>query len=229
MPTSGASFLRAIQAAAAAPAAPASAYIPTQRGRDRSTHTSTSSAGFKPSSPLQPRHVLCCHRDGGVGAQLPADSAEAGRLGVRFLGALLGCRRRDEPGVGDCRRPVLPVAVGVLLEAGEHRELAVQQHPGLRYEEGGDDVNVWASRNHNRSIHPAPCASESATAFSDSQELKLVRLESVLVRPVTSLQPHLQTQCGLRGLLWGGSPCTNTGACDSWVVYRGSKPPLGCK
>ena len=82
--------------------------------------------------PLQPRHVVRCHRDGGVGAQLPADSAQAGRAGVRLPGALPGRGSRDEPGVGDRRRPVLPVPVGVLLEAGEHRELAVQQHAGLR-------------------------------------------------------------------------------------------------
>lgn len=91
---------------------------------------------FPPSSTprlsLQPRHVVCCHRDGGVGAQLPADSAQAGRAGVRLPGAVPGCGSRDEPGVGDRRRPVLPVPVGVLLEAGEHRELAVQQHAGLR-------------------------------------------------------------------------------------------------
>lgn len=77
-------------------------------------------------------NVVCCHRDGGVGAQLPADTAQACRAGVRLPGALSGCGSRDEPGVGDRRRPVLPVSVGVLLEAGEHRELAVQQHSGLR-------------------------------------------------------------------------------------------------
>ncbi len=84
------------------------------------------------SLPLHPRHVVCCHRNGGVGAQLPADSAEAGRAGVRLPGALPGCGSRDEPGVGDCRRPVLPVPVGVLLEASEQRELALQQHAGFR-------------------------------------------------------------------------------------------------
>uniref|UniRef100_A0A3Q3EW50 Transmembrane protein 47 n=2 Tax=Eupercaria TaxID=1489922 RepID=A0A3Q3EW50_9LABR len=62
-----------------------------------------------PISILLPRHVVRCHRDGGVGAQLPADAAEAGRAGVRVPGALPGCGSRDEPGVGDCRRPVLPV------------------------------------------------------------------------------------------------------------------------
>lgn len=84
------------------------------------------------SSPLQSRHVVCCHRDRGVSAQLPADAAEAGRAGVRLPGALPGCGSRDEPGVGDCRRPVLPVPVGVLLEAREQRELALQQHAGFR-------------------------------------------------------------------------------------------------
>lgn len=81
---------------------------------------------------LRPRHDVRCHRDGRVGAQLPADTPEAGRTGVRLLGALPGCGSRDEPGMGDCWRPVLPVPVGVLLEAGEHGELAVQQHSGIR-------------------------------------------------------------------------------------------------
>lgn len=95
-------------------------------------HTDTLRHTRRGTEPLQPRHVVCCHRDGGVGAQLPADTAEAGRAGVRLPCALPGCGRRDEPGVGDCRRPVLSVSVGVLLEAGEHRELAVQQHAGFR-------------------------------------------------------------------------------------------------
>lgn len=51
---------------------------------------------------LHPRHDVRCHRDGRVGAQLPADAAEAGRTGVRLLSALPGCWSRDEPGVGDC-------------------------------------------------------------------------------------------------------------------------------
>lgn len=77
-------------------------------------------------------HVDRRARDGRVGPRVPADAAEAGRAGVRLPGALPGRGSRDEPGVGDRRRPVLPVPVGVLLEAGEHRQLAVQQHAGFR-------------------------------------------------------------------------------------------------
>ncbi|MEQ2175299.1 hypothetical protein GOODEAATRI_016667 [Goodea atripinnis] len=83
------------------------------------SHACTSRFSCEPSSPLRPSHVIGRHGDGGVGAQLPADPAEAGRAGVRLPGALLGCGSRDESGVGDRRRPVLPVPVGVLLEAGE--------------------------------------------------------------------------------------------------------------
>lgn len=105
-------------------------------GEETAEHSSTSpppQAGREPLfAPLLPRHVLRRHRDRGVGARLPADPAEAGGAGVRLPGALPGCRSRDESGVGDRGRPVLPVPVGVLLEARELRELAVQQHAGLR-------------------------------------------------------------------------------------------------
>lgn len=110
----------------------------TVEGTDGTIHLRTYRHSSPPSPPAPvlaspARHVLCCHRDGGGGgAQLPADASEAGRAGVRLPGALPGRGSRDEPGVGDGRRPVLPLPVGVLLEAGEHRELAVQQHVGLR-------------------------------------------------------------------------------------------------
>lgn len=76
----------------------------TTLSRSGSLHHSSENTHLRPTLPplLHPRHDVRCHRDGRVGAQLSADTAEAGRTGVRLLGALSGRGSRDEPGMGDC-------------------------------------------------------------------------------------------------------------------------------
>ena len=62
------------------------------------------------------------------GARVLVDASEVGGLGVRLPCSVSGCRGRVEPGVGHGGRPILPLSVGIMLEASHVRNMGMQHH-----------------------------------------------------------------------------------------------------